>query len=183
MKAEANSVAAQYAEAVLDIVLKTGTDAADLVLNDLKTINKTLTANPELGLVIGHPAVPTEEKRKIIVELFKTKIQEITLRLVELLLDKRRIYILPAIESEYHKYLNVRKNIVNASLISADKLSDSAVANIKARLTEHLGSSLELEVKVDPSLLGGVVLRLGDQVIDGSLKGKLQNLERLLTSV
>src|ERR1700722_2601835 len=117
MKAEANSVAAQYAEAVLDIVLKTGTDAADLVLNDLKTINKTLAENPDLGLVIGHPAVPTEEKRKIIVELFRSKIQELTLRLVELLLDKRRIYILPAIETEYHKFLNVRKNIVNASLI------------------------------------------------------------------
>jgi F-type H+-transporting ATPase subunit delta len=62
-------------------------------------------------------------------------------------------------------------------------LSDSAIADIKARLTEHLGKKLELEVKVDSSLIGGVVLRLGDQVIDGSLKGKLQSIERALLSV
>ena len=58
-----------------------------------------------------------------------------------------------------------------------------AIANIKARIAEHMGSNLELEVKVDPSLLGGLVLKMGDQVIDGSLKGKLANLERTLLSV
>ncbi|MBA3992408.1 MAG: ATP synthase F1 subunit delta, partial [Cyanobacteria bacterium DS2.3.42] len=72
---------------------------------------------------------------------------------------------------------------VSASLVSSEKLSDEAVANIKARLTEHLGKRLELEVKVDPSLIGGVVLRLGDQVIDGSLKGQLKAIEKALMAV
>jgi F-type H+-transporting ATPase subunit delta len=57
------------------------------------------------------------------------------------------------------------------------------VANIKAQLTEHLGKRLELDVKVDPSLIGGVVLRLGDQVIDGSLSGRLRAIEAALLAV
>ncbi len=183
MKREASSAAGQYAEAILDIAHAAGASASDLILNDLKSINQVFETNSDLGLVLGHPSVPTEDKRKIIVELFRSRIQELSLRLIELLLDKRRIYLLPAIEQEYRKFLNIRKNIVSASLASADKLSERAVADIKARLTEHLGSSLELDVTVDQSLLGGVVLRLGDQVVDGSLKGKLENLERMLLSV
>lgn len=120
---------------------------------------------------------------KIVIDLFSGRCQDLTLRLLELLIDKRRIILVPAIEREYHKLLNKRKNIVSASLICADKLSDSAIADIKARIAEHVGSHLELEVKVDPSLLGGVVLKLGDQVVDGSLKGKLASMERMLLSV
>jgi F-type H+-transporting ATPase subunit delta len=183
MKAEANKVARQYAEAVLDIAYKANPGAADVIYKDIKLVNSAFTAEPDLGLVIGHPSVPAEEKRKILVSLFQSRVQELTLRLVELLLDKRRIYIMPALETEFHALLNARKNIVSASLTSADKLGDNAVADIKARLTEHLGSSLELDVKVDPTLLGGVVLKLGDQVIDGSLKGKLASIEKMLMSV
>jgi F-type H+-transporting ATPase subunit delta len=183
MKAEANAVARQYAEAVLDIAYKAHPGAADVIYNDIKLVNSFFNADSELGLVIGHPSVPAEEKRKIIVSLFQSRVQELTLRLLELLLDKRRMHILPALETEFHALLNERKNIVSATLTSADKLSDNAVADIKARLTEHLGSKLELDVKVDPTLLGGVVLKLGDQVIDGSLKGKLASIEKMLTSV
>jgi F-type H+-transporting ATPase subunit delta len=183
MKTESSTIAGQYAEAVIEIAFKEGEKIADAVMSDLTLVATTFKANPDLGLVLGHPSIKTEEKRELVKTLFAKSIQELTLRLLELLLDKRRIAIVPAVETEYHKLLNGRKNIVSASLICAEKLSDSAIANIKARLAEHVGSHLELSIKEDKSLLGGVVLRLGDQVIDGSLKGKLANLERVLLSV
>jgi F-type H+-transporting ATPase subunit delta len=62
-------------------------------------------------------------------------------------------------------------------------LSDAEVADIKSRLTMNLGKQLDLKVKVDKSLIGGVILRLGDQVIDGSIKGKLRELEKVMLSV
>ena len=68
-------------------------------------------------------------------------------------------------------------------MTSADPLHDSAVAEIKTRLIKKLGKQVELEVKIDRSLIGGMILRVGDQVIDGSLKGKLEALERSLLSV
>jgi F-type H+-transporting ATPase subunit delta len=183
MKTETSTVASHYADAILQLAFQEGGPLADTVMTDLTTIAEAFRSSPELNLVLEHPSIPTEEKRKILVELFSGRIQDLSLRLLELLLDKRRITLAPAIEHEYHALLNARKNIVSASLVCADKLSESAVADIKARLTEHVGSNLELTVNVDPSLIGGVVLKLGDQVIDGSLKGKLASLERMLLSV
>ncbi|HEY9756246.1 MAG TPA: ATP synthase F1 subunit delta [Oculatellaceae cyanobacterium] len=183
MKTETSTVAAQYADAILQLADQVGGQLADTVMQDLNLASETFKTSPELTLILEHPSIPTEEKRKVLVELFDGRCQDLTLRLLELLLDKRRITLVPAITREYHSLLNAKKNIVSASLVCADKLSDTALADIKARLAEHVGSHLELEVKVDPSLLGGVVLKLGDQVIDGSLKGKLANMERILLSV
>jgi F-type H+-transporting ATPase subunit delta len=183
MKSENSIVAMQYAEAVLELALLEKAGLADQVLKELAEINRVMSATPDLTLVLNHPSVGHEEKRKLLVGLFGGKVDDLTLRLLELLLQKRRIAILPQIETEYRALLNARENIASASLICAEKLSESAVADIKARLTEHLGKKLELDVKVDPSLIGGVVLRLGDQVIDGSIRGKLRNIERALLSV
>lgn len=183
MKTETSTVAAHYAEAILQLAFQVGGQLADTVMKDLTTVGDAFRSSADLNLVLEHPSIPTEEKRKILVELFSGRCQDLTLRLLELLLDKRRINLVPAIEEQYHHLLNTRKNIVSASLMCADKLGESDIANIRARLAEHVGSHLELEVKVDPTLLGGVVLKLGDQVIDGSLKGKLASLERMLLSV
>lgn len=174
-------MAIQYAEAVLDLAAQS--QLSDAIYEDLKLVTRVINGHPELSLILKHPSIPAEEKRKVVVKLFGGNVQELTIRLLELLLDKRRFYLIDSIQTEYHELLNRRKNIVSASLYCAERLSDSAVADIKARLTEHLGKKLELDVKVDPSLIGGVVLKLGDQVIDGSLKGKLRSMERVLMSV
>lgn len=184
MKTELTVVATKYAEAVLELALKEGGEPlADAVYADLARINKVMRGAPDLELILNHPAVPAEKKRGMIVQLFSQLVRDLTMRLLELLLDKRRLNLLQQIESEYHAILNKKKNISQAVLSCSEPLSDKAVADIKARLVEHLGRKLELEVKVDKSLIGGVVLRLGDQVIDGSLKGKLRSIERALLSV
>ncbi|HEY9718651.1 MAG TPA: ATP synthase F1 subunit delta [Trichormus sp.] len=184
MKSELSMVAAQYAEAVLDLAYKEGGEAqADQVLADIHGVNEVNAGYPPFAVILDHPSITTEEKRSMIVKTFSGKVTDLTLRLLELLLDKRRLHLLKLIETQFHELLNQRKNILGATLTCADPLSDKAIADIKSRLTEHLGRRLELAVDVDPSLLGGMVLRLGDQVLDGSIKGKLRNLERALLSV
>lgn len=184
MKTELATVASQYANAVLELAIKDGGDQlAEKILGELSAINKVTREVPDLELILGHPGIQSEKKRELIVSLFGKLLNDLTMRLLELMLDKRRLNLLPQVENQFREALNARKNIVSANLVCADKLSDSAVADIKARLTEHLGKKLELEVQVDPSLIGGLVLKLGDQVIDGSLKGKLRSIERQLLSV
>jgi len=184
MKSELSMVAAQYAEAVLELAYKEGGEAqANTVLSDISLINQVNEGYPTFSLILDHPSITTEEKRKLLVSTFNGKVSDLGLRLLELLLDKRRLHLLKPIETQYHELLNQRKNILGATLSCADPLSEKAVADIKARLTEHLGRRLELAINVDPSLIGGMVLRLGDQVLDGSIKGKLRNLERALLSV
>jgi len=183
MKTEFSNVARQYAQALLEFATAAGGGNDETVLTDLEAINKVVAGVPEFDVVLGHPNVPGAEKKKILVELFSGKISDLTQRLLELLADKRRITLLRYIEGEYKTLLNERRNLVDARLTSAESLDDKAVAGIKSTLTTQLGKEIKLDVKVDPSLLGGAVLRIGDQVIDGSLRGKLQALEKTLLSV
>jgi len=185
VKTEYETIANHYAEAVLELALEQKNEAGleETIAKDLFLVSQTITDTPDLRLILQHPSVPGPEKKNMLLLLFRTKVNDLTLRLVELLTDKRRLDLLPHISGTYKNLLNARKQIVTAKLTSADKLNDKALADIKARLTEHLGKKLELDVAVDPVLIGGFVLRLGDQVIDGSLRGKLRAIEKTLLSV
>jgi F-type H+-transporting ATPase subunit delta len=178
----AGAPSGQYAEAVLEIASKTR-DLPEKIASDLEAVNELIRKTPDLKLILGHPSIGGEQKKTLLTSLFANRIDDLTLRLLELLTDKRRLPLLPAIETQYRVRLNRLKQIVTAKLIGADLLSEPAVANVKARLSEHLGKRLELQVSVDKSLIGGFVLRLGDRVIDGSLKGKLRSLEKSLLTV
>ena len=187
MKGELEAVAAQYAEAALELAEKTDGPnnfaSADRVLADLVGINEVIAQNPDLAIVLSHPAVAANKKSDLLLKTFEGKLSDITERLLRLLAERRRLDIIKPLEEKLTSLLRARKNIVSAKLTSSKELTANEIADIKARLTEHLGKKLELEVVIDKSLLGGVVLRLGDQVIDGSLKGKLATVEKELLAV
>lgn len=181
MNTELQGIAGAYAEAVLELATQNGQE--ELVLNELKLINEVFSADRDMTVVLNHPAVQAAQKKEMLNKVFSGKVSILTDNLLNLLADKRRLDILPFIETGYRALLNKRKNVVSASLVCSEPLAESNVANIKAQLTEHLGKRLELDVQVDKSLIGGVVLRLGDQVIDGSLSGRLKAIEAALLAV
>jgi F-type H+-transporting ATPase subunit delta len=184
MKTEYQTIAHQYAEAILELALQNGdVQLAEKVFADLTNVNKTVESDRELKLVLEHPSLPAAEKKNILKQLFAKHIDDLTLRLLELVTDRGRVAILPAIEARFKALLNIKQNIVTASLTSASQLSDAEVSKIKKKLSDSLNKTLELDVKVDESLIAGAILRLGDQVIDGSVKGKLASLERVFASV
>jgi F-type H+-transporting ATPase subunit delta len=187
MKGELEAVAAQYAEAALELAEKAdGANSfatSERVLADLIGINEVIEKNPDLATVLNHPAVEAPKKLELMLKVFEGKLSDITERLLRLVSDRGRLDILKSLEEKFAQFLRERKNIVGAKLTSSKELTASEIADIKARLTEHLGKKLELEVIIDKSLLGGVILRLGDQVIDGSLKGKLAVVEKELLAV
>jgi len=181
MNTELQGIASKYAEAVIDLAAQGSQE--DKVFEELQLLNAVMSSEREMAVIINHPAIDGKEKKSLIQGLFEGKVSELTSNLIGLLADKRRLNLIPFIEASYRELLNKRKNIVSASLVCAERLADTQVANIKAQLAEHLGKTLELEVKVDSSLIGGVVLKMGDQVIDGSLSGQLKALEKQLLSV
>jgi F-type H+-transporting ATPase subunit delta len=176
------SAARHYAEAILQIASKTS-ELPDKIANELQAVNQVLKDTPDLKLILGHPSIGHTQKKTLLAALFAKHVDDLTLRLLELLTDKHRLTLLSEIESQFKARLNERKQILMAKLIGSDALAEHDIANVKARLTEHLGKRLELEVSVDKSLIGGFVLRIGDQVMDGSLKGKLRSLEKALLAV
>lgn len=183
MKTEQARVASKYAEAVIELACQAGDKVAESIADDLKAVNAVVASTADFTIILNHPAIGSGEKKKLLLHLFEGEVNELTTRLLGLLCDKRRLELLPYIEGKYRDLLRVRKNIATATLTSAEPLSDASVASIKTKLMEKLGKQLELDVSVDSSLIGGLVLRVGDQVLDGSLRGKLQVLERTLLSV
>ncbi len=183
MKMELSKIASRYAGAALDLAVAQGGDAADALAADLEAINSVIRGVPDFSIVLSHPSIGVAEKKRLLLGLFQGRAQELTIRLLSLLADKRRLDLLGSIEQEYLALLRARKNILTAYLTSAQPLSDATVADIKAKLTGKFGKQLELAVEVDQSLIGGLTLRVGDEVIDGSLKGRLAVLERSLLSV
>lgn len=181
MKSDLSRVASHYAQALFELAEKEG--KIDRVLGDLSTVNMTLNSDPEFEKLMKHPGIPSVEKKQLVVNLFKDKCDDLTLRLVEMLCDRRRLEVLPEVEVSYKQLLREKKGIVVGTLVSAEPLDEGQRAHLESQLRQKLGKQLELNVEVDKSLLGGFVLKLSDQVIDGSLKGRLQAIERSLLSV
>jgi F-type H+-transporting ATPase subunit delta len=181
MQTEQSIVANQYASAVIELAEKSGAEEA--ILKDLTVLNNVINESKELSEILHHPSVPAPEKKKLLADLFGNKLNELTQRLVDLLCDRRRLNLFKAIEEEYRNLLRAKKNIVTGTLSSAEALSENQLSELKDKITKKIGKQIELEVKTDKSLIGGYVLRIGDQVIDGSLKGRLQIIEKSLLSI
>ena len=104
------------------------------------------------------------------------------LNLVKLMLRRGRIEQLPQVAAEFRRLDNARQGIVPATATSATPLSQDEVRALVARLEQMTGARIELDLQVDPSLLGGLIVRVGDRMIDGSVRGRLERLRNQLVS-
>jgi F-type H+-transporting ATPase subunit delta len=181
MTTDVSAVAGQYAKAIMQLAAESSADKT--VLENLRSVKEVLHLNPDFATVLRHPAVSPAEKKQLIVSVFGGKVHELALRLLEMLADRRRLELIPHIEVECEKLWLERQNIAIGTLFYAEPPDARALAEIKERLQEKLGKTIELSEKEDKSLIGGFMLRVGDQIIDGSLKGRLQAIEKQLLSV
>lgn len=183
MKTEKARAAVQYAQALMELASEAGPQVEDIVLNDLKAVNTFIKQASVLASLLEHPSFPGAKKKELLVEIFKDKVHELTLRLLELLADKRRLGLLRQLEIEYSLLYKSHRNIISGSLTSARALPEIQLSLLKSVLGAKLGKHVELEVLVDESLIGGIKLRIGDEVMDGSVEGRLQALEKKLLTV
>lgn len=181
MKSQLAEIASQYAAAIIELAEKEKIE--EQVLKDLEAISQALSRTPEFDMVLKHPAIAPAQRKRLLVDLFQGKVNDLTLRLIELLSDKRRLEVLNHISAEYRKLYQISKGILSAKLTSADPLSEKEKEHFKQQLAKRFSKELDLEISVDAGLLGGLVLQVGDEVIDGSVKGKLRALEKTLLSV
>lgn len=181
MSKDITAVAHSYANAIMQLAGESNSDK--VVLENLKSVTQVISQNSDLEIVLRHPSVPATEKKNLIKSIFTGKVHELTLRLLEMLTDRRRLQLIPHIAREYEVIWRKKQNIVAGTLVYAEKPEEKALQQIKEKLSRQLGKTLELTEKEDKSLIGGYILQLGDKVIDGSLKGRLQVIEKALLSV
>lgn len=155
-------------------------NAIDQVESDLGFVSYALEQSRDLWEALISPVVPPAKKREILSGIFEGKVSEITLAYLKLCVDKRREEIIRETESEYIALANEARGIVEAEVTSAVELSPDQEARLIAQLAETTGKRIELSKRLDPTLIGGLVVRMGDTVIDGSIRGQLEAIRQRL---
>jgi F-type H+-transporting ATPase subunit delta len=175
------SVAKKYASALFHLASQTG--AAARVRGDLEAIVKVLAESPGLEAFLVAPNIVPEQKTKLVERAFKGRVDEATLPFLFLMLKRDRIALLPDILSEFVKIDEEKSGIQRAKAVSAVPLSEEEKSRIVARLKRISGKEILLESRVDPEIIGGVIVYVNGDVIDGSIRNQLAELRTALLAV
>jgi F-type H+-transporting ATPase subunit delta len=168
----------RYAEAVFQIATRDGTvDAWQERLDHLGGV----LDDPNIGRMAANPALPLGERERLLLAGLEWDEGDPAANLVRLLLRRGRIRLAGAMATEFRALVQRSRGIVGATVESATPLSDAEVEAIRERLEQMTGRQVELSVRVEPALIGGVAVRIGDRMIDASVRGRLRRLrERLV---
>jgi F-type H+-transporting ATPase subunit delta len=168
-------LAGRYATALFE--LATDEHAVDTVAGDLASLKALLAESPDLTRLVRAPVFSADEQRVgMAAILHRMEAAPLTTKFVLTLAKKRRLFALTDIIRAYDELLGRQKGEVDAEVSAARPLSEAETNELKAALKSKLGREARLSTKVDPSLLGGLVVKVGSRMIDSSLRTKLEGL-------
>jgi F-type H+-transporting ATPase subunit delta len=137
--------------------------------------------DPSVGVLLESPRLTDEQRADLLLHIGKDRIDQETANLVRLLAENDRLNALPEIAAMYEQQRAASEGCVEAEVISAFALDQQEERELAEALKRRFGSDVRLECKTDDSLLGGVLVRVGDTVIDGSIRGRLQRMAATLS--
>lgn len=175
-----NRVAKRYTKALFELAQEQ--NILDEIEKDMQLIQHIIDDSSEFRDFLSNPLIAESSKQEIIGTLLGGRVQKLTLEFLELLAQKRRIGILPAVVFQFKRMMLDYRNILEGELISAVPLEQKQVDSIKKRLEEMLGQTVLLQTKVEPEIIGGFVVRVEDTVIDNSIRLQLQKLREKLVA-
>lgn len=169
-------VASRYAKSMLNLANEQGSliEAFD----EMKLISDTFESSRELQLLLNSPIIKVDKKVAVFNAIFKDKLSDLTLNFVSIIIKKRREGHLYDITRSFQTQFRHQNNIVIAEVTSANGLDDKMRSTVLKLVQESLKSEVELIEKQNPDLIGGMVLRIGDQQYDGSLLRSLNDLKK-----
>jgi F-type H+-transporting ATPase subunit delta len=174
------TVVRRYARALFDTAVKS--NALEQVEEDLKGVDAIMRTVPTLRRALGAPTIATSRKKQLLEQAFGTRVGALTLRFMTLAVDRRRQDILREIYPEFHRLANAARNILPVQVQSAVAMTDAERDELTAALAQKTGKKIQLSVDIEPELIGGMIVRMGDTIIDGSVKSKLEQLHRKLAA-
>jgi F-type H+-transporting ATPase subunit delta len=176
------ALADRYARALFEIA--EGEGRLDEVAGDLARIDESIGVSEDLRRLVRSPVIPAADKRRAMEALLeRMETLELTRKFVGVVADNRRLPALSAICDSYRRRLAVQRGEVTAQVISARELSDSQRKAIGDSLQTTLGKRVTVEEQVDPGIIGGLIVRVGSRMIDGSIASKLQRLRFAMKGV
>lgn len=173
----AKLVSKTYGEALFDLALEDGT--LTTIIKEVNVVKEAMKKNPDLLKLLSHPKIKKEEKISVIENIFKGRVSDSLVGFLVIVVQKDRYDDLDGIFEYFVAKVREYKNIGVASITSAVELAEEQKKQIEQRLLQTTKySQFELTFHVDKSLIGGLVIRIGDRVVDSSVKTKLQMLTK-----
>ena len=175
------STARRYGRALFDVILQQNGDL-DRTAQELDAFAALMSAHPSLGAVISNPAVPASKKRAMVDALVAQagSVSDPVARTLALLADRDRLALVPALARAFHERVMDHRQIVRAEVTTAVAIDEARVKAIADALGQATGRHVMVEPKVDASILGGVVARVGSVVYDGSVARQLEKMKESL---
>ncbi len=170
-------VAYRYARSLMELSKGEGTLKG--TLEDMEMVSATARGNRELITLLKSPVVKGDRKSRILEQIFVGKIGTITAKFMEIMVRKGREALLPEVAQAFTRLYRIEKGIIMVEVRSAAPLTDDAREKVRDLAEKkNPGKTIELEETVDRELIGGVVIRIGDDQYDGSVARRLQDLRR-----
>jgi len=175
------TIAQHYADALADVAVSE--NVAGQIRGEFADFLGLLTESPNLGVLLGSPAVPKANKRNVVEALIERTGASRTLRnFLFVVLDHRRLSLLNEIHIAFDQQLDVRQGITRANVTSARELDSQEKERLSGALTKLSGRQVKAEYKLDPALIAGAVVRIGSTIYDGSVRTQLERLRTRLAS-
>lgn len=178
----AKLVSKTYGDALFELAVESG--QMDEMLEESKGVLQVLSENNELSKLMNHPKIVKEEKIQIVEQIFKGRVRDEITGLMCMLVSKDHYGEMESVFTYFIDQVKEYKNIGTAYVTTPMPLKDSQKEQLTAKLLETTRYvAFEMHYSVDESLIGGMVIRIGDRVVDSSVKNKLQSLTRELSKI
>ncbi|MDD3124742.1 MAG: ATP synthase F1 subunit delta [Candidatus Kapabacteria bacterium] len=167
-------VSIRYARALLELAKQS--QSAEAVLNDLLHVSQTIKSSRELSSFIQNPIIMPDKKKNVFSELFKEKISKLTYDFLMLTAEKDREVLITSIAEQYEVAYNAEFNRTKVKIITAKPIEQTLKDSIVDKLSECFKSVILPSFVVDKTAIGGVIIKVNDKIIDGSIKNKLSKM-------
>lgn len=174
-----NTIATRYAKSLLDLSIEQNT--LDVVHGDVVGLDKALE-NRDLQLLIKSPIVNTSKKKEVMAALFGGKLSETVMAFINIIISKGRETAMPQIVKSFLVQYRDLKKVSQATLITAEKLDDETFEAIRKKLLDSnfTKEQVELTTEIDPTIIGGYIVKIGDKLYDASVAHQLKRLRKEL---
>lgn len=174
----AELVSKRYALALFDAGLEL--DKIDDFKNELDFLRAVFHDEKQLMDLLSHPRIKRDDKKELINKIFKNKLSLELINFLYILIDKRRESNILDIIKRYNIFFNEYKDIVNVVAMTAVPMEENSKNNLVEVLSKKLNKTIKLSNEIDKSVIGGVLLKIEDKVIDGTLKGQLDSISKVI---
>ncbi len=177
----AKLIGKRYAEALFEVASEL--NKLEQFKQEIKAVSDVLENEPQLKTIFQHPKLSKNEKKDIIKSIFNNRVSQEILNLCYIVVDKGRERHITDISDEYIKLSNQKMGIVEAQAVTAVPMDEEEKLKLQNKLSEKLGKKVLLSNILDKNILGGVLVRIEDRVIDSSVKGRLEDIYKNLNNV